>query len=87
MPDWVLLVIGFIIGSIICIISEIISAYHRDRNTWFVPIGIDGKETTYQCRKDTEETTYQCRKCGETFTCAVIERVLYCSACGRKVEK
>lgn len=74
MTDTMWLIIGFVIGAVLGIIYEIASAYRRNRKTWFAPIGIDG-----------EETVYQCRKCGETFTCAVIERVRYCPACGREV--
>ena len=75
MPDWILLIIGFVSGSVMCIIYEIVSAYRRDRETWFAPIGTDG-----------EDTVYQCRKCGESFSCKVIEYVSYCPACGREVK-
>ena len=75
MPDWVLFIIGFVAGSVICIIYEIVSTYHRDRKTWFAPVGVAG-----------EEVVYQCRKCGGTFTCAAVECMLYCPVCGREVE-
>lgn len=75
MSDAMWLVIGFTIGAVLCIIYEIASAYRRSRKTWFVPVGIRG-----------EETVYQCRKCGGTFTCEDIGRMLYCPICGREVE-
>jgi DNA-directed RNA polymerase subunit RPC12/RpoP len=74
MSDGLLLFVGFIIGAALCVIHEIASAYRSGRKTWLAPIGTNG-----------EETVYQCRKCGATFSCAAIERMLYCPICGRKV--
>ena len=48
MLDWLLLIIGFAIGSVICVICSLIGAYRRSRKTWFVPVGIDGEETYLQ---------------------------------------
>lgn len=75
MTDWVWLLIGGGIGTIVFLICDFVRVWVRDRKTWFVPIGTDGGERVYQCRK-----------CGGKFTCAVIERMFYCPVCGREVD-